>query len=268
MVRREYRKLAFYEFEPLTSVRRLMHAVTTREGGKSASPFDTLNLALHVGDEPSKVVTNRHAVCDALDVMLEDWVTADQVHRDQVSVVGPADRGRGARKQTTAVPHTDALATNARGVVLALFSADCPLILLVDRSGASLALVHASWRTTVAGLSQRTVRTMTERFGTKPHDLLAAIAPSIGPNCYAVGADVLVEARKAATGCERFLKPTGGRLFFDLWGANFTQLMAAGVPAANIFLPSLCSHCRIEEFFSYRLEGSQTGRFAFIACLK
>ncbi len=267
MLRRETDGVVLYQFTHLLDVPGLLHALTTRIGGVSRPPWDTLNLGLHVGDRTEDVLRNRRRVADVLKFSPEQWVSTQQVHQTHVARIDASHRGDLADGGVQIVRETDALVT-VRGDtrdMLSVFSADCPLVLLVHREGKALGLAHASWRTTVGGIVAKTVRLLCETSNVKPEDLLAGIAPSIGPDCYKVGPDVYETARTSQTQCQRFMRPTHpDKWLFNLWDANVAQLQEAGLPRDHIVVAGICSHCRTEEFYSYRAEG-QTGRYALIA---
>jgi hypothetical protein len=146
----------------------------------------------------------------------------------------------------------DALIENTPGAVVAVRTADCIPILLVDERRRAVAAVHAGWRGTAARIVQRAVDAMRERFGTSPADVHAAIGPGIGPCCYEVGPEVA--ARFGAQ----------GRTHIDLAGANRGQLMEAGVTPERIYASNLCTMCRGEDFHSFRRDGEAAGRqFSF-----
>jgi YfiH family protein len=189
----------------------VVHGFTTRAGGVSAGPYATLNLGLHGGDDPAAVLANRRRVAEALGVPLESWVCGQQVHRPGIVLVDAKDRGRGALSHADALPATDALTTAARGVTLATFSADCPLVAVVDPGVPAIGLAHASWRNTVARIVERVVAQMAAVLGCRPERMRAAISPSAGPCCYEVGPEVRDAARQALDDADRFFIEAPGR---------------------------------------------------------
>lgn len=142
----------------------------------------------------------------------------------------------------------DALIENAPGSAVAVRTADCIPILLVDERARAVAAVHAGWRGTVAEIGRRAVEAMRQRFGSDPTDLHAAIGPGIGKCCYEVGPEVAA----------RFGKQ--GRVHIDLEEANRRQLQEAGVTPHRIYASNLCTMCRAEEFHSFRRDGEAAGR--------
>jgi polyphenol oxidase len=147
----------------------------------------------------------------------------------------------------------DALLENTPGSVVAVKTADCIPILLVDERRRAVAAVHAGWRGTVARIAPATVEAMRERFETDPADLHAAIGPGIGACCYEVGPEVA-----AHFGGQ-------GRGHIDLADANRRQLLEAGVTRERIYASNLCTMCRPGEFHSFRRDKEAAGRlFSFV----
>jgi len=260
--------LVLHRFASLSGLDWVVHAVSTRQGGVSHGPFESLNVGLHVGDDPAAVLENRRRLCEAVGVELDSLVAGTQVHGNAVAWVTEGQRGRGARDAATALPDTDALVTDARGLVLAAFAADCPLIALVDPDRRAVGLVHASRRGTIGRIAERTVRAMERLLGCRPADLWAAMAPSIGPCCYEVGNDVLAEARGSLPDADSFFVRRNGQLHMDLWAANAAQLLHAGLRAERIEATNVCTRCHSDEFFSHRASGGRTGRFALLLGLR
>ena len=247
--------------------------VSTRMGGTSAGRYRSLNLGLRVEDDPEAVVHNRRRLFASYDLPLERSAWCRQVHRDTVTVVdehvlGPAGQ-RGAFSEDDVIPDTDALVTNLPGVPLCVTLADCVPVVIYDRSRHVLALAHAGWGGTVARIASSTVRVMAERYGSVPGELIAAIGPSIGPEHYEVGRDV-VSAARAAFGerIERaFTMRADGRAQFDLWSANVIDLTDAGLPGASIDVAAISTAGALDEFYSHRAEPPVTGRMVAVAML-
>jgi polyphenol oxidase len=148
----------------------------------------------------------------------------------------------------------DALLENTPGLILAIKTADCVPILLVDERGRAVAAVHAGWRGTAARIVGRAVEAMSERFASESMDLHAALGPAIGKCCYEVGPEVAVHFAESADPGEE------GRAHVDLVDANRRQLLAAGLSADRIYAAGLCTICLREEFHSYRRDREAAGR--------
>jgi YfiH family protein len=151
----------------------------------------------------------------------------------------------------------DAAVTAVEGSLLSIQSADCVPILIADVKARAVAAVHAGWRGTAARIAEAAVGRLSNKFGIRPSDLMAAIGPHIGVCCYEVGDDV-IEAVGDPAVFERRIDWTKPHL--NLAAANRRQLLNAGISDDRVLVSSLCTRCRADMFFSYRREGSQTGR--------
>jgi YfiH family protein len=151
----------------------------------------------------------------------------------------------------------DAAVTSLQGVMLGIQTADCAPILIADREARAVGAVHAGWRGTALRIVESTIARIAEKFTIRPGDLTAAIGPHIGVCCYEVGEDVIAAIRGAAIFERRrdWEKP-----HLNLAEAARRQLLNAGVPEEQIETSSLCTRCRADLFFSYRREGTRTGR--------
>jgi polyphenol oxidase len=225
---------------------------TTRVGGVSERPYDTLDLAEHTGDLPEVVRENRLRLLGSLPAA--DVVTGLRlvVPRQQHStrVVGAAEwdaSGEGPCDGLTLQPGLD------DGLAALLLFADCLPVLLVSDS--DMAAVHAGWRGLLAGVVQQAARSMTAPPG------LAVLGPAIGACCYEVGED-LIEAFTSRYG-EGLVRER--RL--DLKAAALRALAEVGVPASRVVDPGLCTSCNPELFYSHRRDGAATGRQGLVAWL-
>jgi YfiH family protein len=245
-----------FRFANLSVYPELLHAVLTRHGGVSQPPWGTLNLGGSVGDDPTAVNANTERMCAALGVARSHLVTAFLTHSDTVAVVSEADWGVRFRD-------TDALVTASPGVYLALRFADCVPILMYDPVRRVVGMTHAGWRGTLALITQKTARTMMERFGCRPGDLVVGIGPSLGPCCAEMGDEVVAQTR-AVFGAEAdaLLIPGPRKLHLDLWAANRVQLEAIGV--RQIEVSDICTVCHVTDYFSHRAEQGKTGRFGAV----
>jgi len=242
-------------------------AFTVRAGGISLPPFDSLNLGLHVGDDPAAVVENRRRALRALHPALDidDLVVAEQVHGAGVHVVAIGDRGRGARSLADAIPATDAMVTSAPRTCLAVLVADCVPVLLADPVAGCIAAAHAGWRGIAAGVIERVVMVLENQLGARAEHLVALVGPSIGPGDYPVGAEVV-----EAVGPRHALTISGERVGIDLRHAVRSRLEVAGVPSAAIRLVDggASTASATDRYYSYRAANpGPTGRFAGLICL-
>jgi len=241
--------------------------VTTREGGVSTGPFRSLNLALHVGDEPSKVVENRRRALASLGADLEDLVLTEQVHGTDVVVVDRSERGRGATTMASALPAADAIVTADPGTVLGVLVADCVPIVVVDPETRVLACIHAGWRGTAGGVVDRALDAMAS-LGARPDRLAAYLGPAVAASRYQVDRPVVEAIRGRVDGDDPAISPDGpGRWHLDLPAVNRGILAGAGVPPERIHASTLTTSD--PRFFSHRGAGGRAcGRFALLARLR
>jgi len=261
-VRRDERQgLAVYRFESLPDG--VEAFVSTRRGGLSSPPYESLNLGLRVGDDPEKVVENRRLLLREFGMELERSVWCKQIHADGVVVVDAEDAGRGSTEEDSIVEDADALVTDTPGLSLCVTLADCVPVVIFDPERGVVGLAHAGWGGTVSRISSRTVEVMRERFGCDPATIFAAIGPSIGPAGYEVGEDVIERARAGygERAAEILAPAPDGKAFFDLWTANRIDLEEADVDAARIEVSGIAGNEHLDEFYSHRHEGPETGRF-------
>jgi hypothetical protein len=272
-------KISVLKSASLKQVPWLVHGFSTRTGGvSSAYGGGALNLGYTKHDSNSAVVQNRRRFLKKLGLGTSPWslVTLRQIHSDLIHKVdGPPD-------------HTltgDGMITNAPELLLAIQTADCLPVLLVDPRKRAVGAFHAGWRGTVQRIVEKGVGEMQRWFGSRPRDLLAAIGPGVHGCCYEVGEEVRTRFESQfAYAAHLFseLKDSDPvrqkypllfltarapghsdlpiKLFLDLVEANRRQLLDAGVAEKNITASPLCTSCRSDLLFSYRRERGVTGR--------
>jgi len=150
--------------------------------------------------------------------------------------------------------------------VVAVRTADCFPILLVDERRRAVAAVHAGWRGTAAGIAQRAVEAMRERFDTDAGDVHAAIGPGIGACCFEVGPEVAAEFGGAVARAHglRSVNVGNGKVHIDLAAENQRQLLEAGVTGERVYASNLCTKCLSGDFHSFRRDREAAGRlFSF-----
>ncbi|PAD80385.1 peptidoglycan editing factor PgeF [Paenibacillus campinasensis] len=261
--------LALEEWEKLGASSGLTAGFTGREGGVSSSPYHSLNLAFHVGDEPEDIKQNRSRVAEAVGFTLADWTCGEQVHGSRVAVVRADDRGKGSLDRESAFQNTDGLVTQVPGVLLTSFYADCVPLYFWDPIEEAVGLAHAGWKGTVAEIARHMVQTMAETYGSKPEAIRAAIGPSIGVCCYEV--DERVMSRVRELGLERsgnagdsgmYIDKGNGKYMLNLKEINRHIMIKAGILPEHIECTTWCTSCSHDFFFSYRKDGGTTGRMA------
>lgn len=219
--------------------------VTTRVGGGSQAPFDTFNLATHVGDDPRAVEENRRLLREALSL------PADPLWLDQVHGIDVCDASRPA-----SACRADAAYIDQPGVVLAVLTADCLPVFFVSADGREIGVAHAGWR----GLAAGVLEALLDRFAAPPGAIRAWLGPAIGPMAFEVGDEVraafLAHAPEAAAA---FVLSRPGHWHADLFLLARQRLAARGVHAVTG--GGLCTVSDPARFYSYRRDGV-TGRMA------
>jgi YfiH family protein len=274
--------LHILQLTPFAKLPWLVHGFSTREGG--SSPLDgqsVLNLSFTDWDTRENMEKNRAAFQNAVGAKSLRMAPLKQVHSDVIEIFHAAPDSAGIG---------DASATAHPGLLLAIQTADCVPILLVDPRKRAIAAIHAGWRGTLARITQKAVGVMQREFSSRPSNLLAAIGPSIGPCCYEVGAELVTQfTSQFADASDYFDEPRTGdepnplqwlnmhppghqpppkAVHLDLRKANRSQLLAAGLRKQNIFTSELCTACRRDLFFSYRKEGPRSGRLLSVIGLR
>lgn len=259
MQRIEKNKLLYYRQADWRNVK---HGIFTRRGGKSAAPWDSLNVGGTVGDDLTHVAENHQLMYEALDVNAERACTVWQVHGgDVVMAFDPIPN----RKWLAQV---DSVITDRPDTPLVMRFADCLPILFYDPQKNAIGLAHAGWRGTVAGVAGNTVKAMVQGYGSRPEDIEVVIGPGISQASFQVGEEV-VDALRDYYGddADSLIQrdPNDGTAYVDLPEANAIDLRRAGVE--NIEVMGICTYQNTDEFFSHRAEKGNTGRFGVVMSL-
>lgn len=248
-------EIRFYQFESFSQD--VVHGIFTRRGGVSPQPWESLNAGGTVGDEPDRVQENRRRLFAALgrnpDTLYDVW----QVHGVGVAIAETP------RPPLSNHLQADVILTDRTSVTLMMRFADCVPILLYDPVRKVIGIAHAGWVGTVRGTVCIAVQAMQANYGSHPADLHAAIGPSIGPDHYEVGPDVVNQVRAAFNqDASNLVAIRDGRMYFDLWAANRLLLEQVGV--THIEVAEICTACHVDDWYSHRFEKGCTGRFGVL----
>jgi len=228
-----------------------VHALcTTRQGGVSQPPWNTLNLGGHVGDDPEGVDTNRQRLAEFAGLETRRIAWLNQVHGTNVVEV--------TNENVASVPEADASFTREPGIACAILTADCLPVVLCDRTGTVVGAAHAGWRSLCGGVLENLVKAMAVPGG----ELMAWLGPAIGPKQFEVGPEVrdafLAHDPDAASAfTEEGARPR--HYLADIYQLARQRLASAGV--CSVSGGSLCTVRDRDWFFSYRRDG-RTGRMA------
>lgn len=249
--------LRYFQFDSL----QIKHAVFTRHGGVSPDPWGSLNVGGTVGDDLARVRENRilsfQAMGCAPDSIFDVW----QVHSaDVVCARAPRPAGESYRQ-------ADIILTDQRDVTLFMRFADCVPLLLHDPRTGVIGVAHAGWMGTLRDVATSSINAMKKNYGSNPTDIIVGIGPSIGPDHYEIGADVILQVmQKFGDDSEQVLKSHNGKIHFNLWEANRMLLERAGVQ--QIEISGICTACHTHDWYSHRAEKGRTGRFGALVSLQ
>lgn len=264
MIEKKIGLLTILFFENLLRHQEIKHFVSTRTGGFSKYPYYSLNLGLHVGDDPENVLKNRRRLATTIGIPLSHFTIARQIHSGNVTIIPEESKGKGCTHHREAINETDAMVTNVPDICLTILVADCVPMLFYDPVKKAIGVCHAGWKGTLKSVALNTVKTMEKAFGSSPRDIMVGIGPSIGPCCYKVGPEVISQVENVFQTKKGYIinEAKDGKGYFDLWKANLEQLLHVGIDRKNIEMAMRCTSHNPDLFFSYRHQKGDTGRFA------
>jgi YfiH family protein len=243
-------------FEPFSS--HITCVTSTRLGGVSQGPLHSLNVSSRVNDDEQNVMTNRLRLCGVMDIDPATVAQAQLVHNNHIQMV--------TEQSPTGFTHkfgeTDGLVTNVVNRPLFIPVADCAAVAFFDPQQRVIGLLHAGWKGIVHKIISAMITTMHTIYGSDPSDILVGVSPCLGPCCYEVREDFIHTLTSAfPTKAEDFFIPQAdGTIHFDMWATLRWQLAECGITLFEG--PTICTACRVDEFYSHRKERGKTGRFA------
>lgn len=245
-----------YRFSRVLQSTNIKHAITTRLGGISEGHVKGLNLGLRSDDKPENVTANRHMVARAMGVADDKIIFPRQTHSNNIKIITPDNYYEPAED-------VDALITNEPGIAICTMSADCVPILVHDPEKKIIATVHAGWKGTANGILKDVLYTLIHQFNCEPQRIQVGIGPSICAEVYEVGPEVVELFEQNFEQSDHLIsKRKGDKAHVNLWAANKTWCLLAGVPETNIEVAGLCTYTHHDLFFSARYDKNYTGRFA------
>jgi polyphenol oxidase len=258
MFRQTNQHIPLWHFDMLDRQTKILHYISSRIGGVSQDIYASFNQSFTAGDRKEHVTENRRLLAMELGITPGMLLFPGQTHTANIRVI----RKYSAIKER--ITETDALITRLPEVCVSVLTADCVPLLLYDPETMVVAAAHAGWKGTVQSIALKTVEVMVEQFGCKTHQMLAGIGPSIGPEHYEVGEDVInaVHQNENLHAGTTLKKQSGKKALLSLWEANRQQLLIAGLGKENIELAEICTFESHQTFFSARRLGNPCGRFA------
>jgi len=258
------KSIPIWRFEHFSKFSSVKHYISGREGGVSDGNFDSLNLSYSVSDDHKNVEENRQRLAKELQINPGDFLFPWQTHSDNIKVLLNSEEKR------EKLADTDGIITNLPDISISILTADCVPLIFYDPLKQVIGVVHSGWRGTVKGIAGKMIHNFIYKFNSKASDILVGIGPSIGPDVYEVGKDVIKKVKDTfSDNSEHILKETEkDKAYLNLWKANRILLEQAGVPKGNIEKAYICTYTDHEYFFSARRLGKDCGRFGAGIMLK
>jgi polyphenol oxidase len=225
---------------------------STRLGGVSPLPENSLNLSGFDFDTRENIIENRRRFLDSFEASYS-LATVWQVHSDLIKTANIENIAESDEK-------FDAIVSNLDKVLIGVKTADCVPILIGDPKTKSFAAIHAGWRGTVQSIVVKAIERLKNEFNADPNNFICAIGPAAVSN-YEVGSDVIEEFGEKFPDSKHLFRPTReNHAYIDLHKANFEQLVSCGVSKNNIFIAPFCTMNRTDLFFSYRVDRKVFGK--------
>lgn len=243
--------MKIYQTDLLNKFTKLTHAFSTKDGGVSLKPYNSLNLAFHVQDEIQNVQNNHTILANALSYNKNRLIHMKQIHSNIVHTVKDDDF-------FDTPPTCDALITDKPNTPLMVMVADCSPILFYDDKQKVIAVAHAGRQGAFKNIIKNVINSFVEDFSSRTDDIHVAIGASIGECCYEVGQEIYKESKELAL--EYAITKKENSYYLDVSKILQRQLLESGIKKENIELSKECTCCKNDKYFSYRADGV-TGRF-------
>lgn len=267
----EKNRVAYVTFPKLSAYdRELVHGFSTRLGGVSQEHLSSMNLSFTRGDDRENVMENHRRFAGALGYDETRLVFSDQVHLTHFHKVTRADCGKGIVRESD-IKETDGLVTDEPGIPIITFYADCVPLFFYDPVKKVIAMAHSGWRGTVERIGAKMVSYMEKEYGSRPQDIVCAIAPSICQKCYEVSEDValrFLEVFGNGFGDELLYRKENGKYQLNLHRACEITLLEAGIAKEHLDVTDLCTCCNPDVFFSHRASHGRRGNLAGVMMIK
>lgn len=262
----ESRGLKLVRADDLARTRGIVHGFSTRMGGVSPAPFDSLNFSTSRDDKNENVLRNYRVFCDAFDIDPASLVVVNHEHGNNIVRVTRDDRGRGIYNGQ--LPFCDGMITDDPEVTLVTLHADCCCVYLFDPVARAIGLAHAGWKGTFKRVGQRLAEKLISEFRSDPKNLVAAIGPGISFDLFEVETEIADDFAREFDheGIKKPGKP--GKAYVDITAALMIQLLDAGVQPQNICAMDICTFTRDDLFYSYRRDRTKTGAMIGYLALK
>lgn len=247
-------------YNSLDKYKGIAHFCTDRQGGVSMGNYASFNLSAYSGDKPEDYKRNNSILCDHLGIDPGKLIIPYQTHGSKILEIEDSFFQLTMNEKSQALNGIDALFTQLPNVCIGVTTADCVPLLFFDPEKQVIAVAHAGWRGTCAGIAGKTVQSLVEKFKCVPADILVVIGPSISPKIYEVGKEVVDNFENAGFDIPEIITAMGQSFYLDLWKANQSTLENTGILSNNIEISGICTFTQHDRFFSARRLGIKSGR--------
>jgi polyphenol oxidase len=237
---------------------RIFAGTTTRNGGVSTAPFASLNFAFHTGDNPDAVKENRQRFANLLGKPIEQMVFTYQSHSTILKKVTAQDGGRGKDRFEDGIP-ADALYTTEKGLLLAIFHADCVPVFILHKHLPLVAIIHAGTEGSLKKVTELSIKQLVKETGVAATDLIAILGPSLDFAHHPITLARQEAVLQMDTRYQHVIKKIGDQRFLDIPLLNYIQLVDAGLKPNNIHVSNLDTFSNPNEYFSFDRD-NKTGR--------
>ncbi len=235
---------------------------TTRIGGFSKKPYDTLNLGLHTAEQDNIVIKNRKKLYKVLNYKSENIIYGEQIHSNNIKVVTAGDKGKGVWDHAKTVPKMDGLIATDSKIILGGHFADCVPIYILDKKKGNFSLVHAGWKGTYKKILAKAINFFKKGLGSSLENLIVILGPSISGQKYEVGSDLIDKFKEEFDFPSSYFMKINNNFFLDIKEVNKMIALQKGIKKENIFISNLCTYNDEKLFYSYRRDQGKTGRMA------
>lgn len=256
-------------FDPYST--NVTNVVSTRLGGVSEVPYDSLNLSLSSPDSKESVLENRRLLASAIHVDLSQLMIAQLIQGTHIEAVTQEIVALNSSERIEALQGTDGLLTNIPEVALAVLIADCTAVTFFDPYRKAIAIAHSGWRGTAGNIVTKMVQTMNKTYGCDPADILVGMSPNMSGDTFQVRSDVLAIFRSHfGEEVDRFFRyqDDDGSYRLDLNDLLLWQLHGCGIHEDHIEVAGIDTAARTDLFYSHRAERGKTGRFCGLIVLR
>lgn len=252
--------MSIITYKSLNSYSEIAHFCTTRKGGVSVGNYASFNLSPFSGDNSDNFAKNKRKLEERLSLNSHQIIIPYQTHGTEIREIDNDFFNLTTEERSQYLHGVDALFTQLKGICIGVTTADCVPLLFFDPIKQAIAVAHAGWRGTCARIAEKTVNSLVEKHNCQPSDIKVVIGPSISPEVFEVGKEVVDNFEAAGFDITEIVTLKGNAFYIDLWKVNQLSLENKGIQKSHIEIAGICTYSEHERFFSARRLGIKSGR--------